>query len=215
MGQGIGGSLTGKHADVIFTDDIVNLSDRISPPEREHTRAIYQELQNIRNPGGRLINTGTPWHPEDAISLMPNVQRYDCYTTGLLSDRQLDSLRASMAPSLFAANYELRHIAREGTLLRTPPQFFEDRMLLRDGVAHVDAAYGGSDSTALTIARKQGDEILMLGKMWHAHVDEVLPQIATLCEACMAGPVFCETNADKGYLARSLRSLGMPVRPYA
>ena len=42
LGQGIGGSLTGKHADIIFTDDIVNLQDRLSPAERERTRAIYR-----------------------------------------------------------------------------------------------------------------------------------------------------------------------------
>ena len=72
LGMGIGGSLTGKHADVVITDDIVNLQDRISSAERRRTRSVYQELRNIVNPGGRILNTGTPWHPEDAISLMPN-----------------------------------------------------------------------------------------------------------------------------------------------
>lgn len=42
QGQGIGGSLTGKHADIIFTDDIVNLQDRLSPSERARTVAIYR-----------------------------------------------------------------------------------------------------------------------------------------------------------------------------
>lgn len=31
LGVGTSGSLTGKHYDYIFTDDIVNLKDRISP----------------------------------------------------------------------------------------------------------------------------------------------------------------------------------------
>ena len=35
IGIGIGGSITGKHADRIWTDDIVNLSDRKSHAERE------------------------------------------------------------------------------------------------------------------------------------------------------------------------------------
>ena len=42
VGMGIGGSLTGKHFDRIFTDDIVNVQDRISKAEREHTKLIYQ-----------------------------------------------------------------------------------------------------------------------------------------------------------------------------
>ena len=48
-GMGINGSITGKHYDEIFTDDIVNLKDRISRAERDRTKAVYQELQNIRN----------------------------------------------------------------------------------------------------------------------------------------------------------------------
>lgn len=34
LGAGIGGSITGKHADIIVTDDIVNRTDRVSPAER-------------------------------------------------------------------------------------------------------------------------------------------------------------------------------------
>ena len=41
VGVGIGSSLTGKHYDKIFTDDIVNLSDRIRRAERERTKIVY------------------------------------------------------------------------------------------------------------------------------------------------------------------------------
>ena len=60
LGIGLGGSLTGKHAEIIITDDIVNRLDRVSHAERERTKAVYMELQNVRNRGGRIINTGTP-----------------------------------------------------------------------------------------------------------------------------------------------------------
>lgn len=215
LGQGIGGSLTGKHADVIFTDDIVNLQDRLSRAERERTVSIYQELQNIRNPGGFIINTGTPWHREDAVSRMPNVERFDCYTTGLLSDDQLDRLRQSMEPSLFAANYELRHIAQEGTLITTPPVFTDDPLLLRDGIAHIDAAYQGEDWTALTCGRLRDGKAYLYGRLWRAHVDAVLPEIIAECQRLMVAPVYCELNADKGYLARELKRLGIPARTYS
>ena len=215
LGQGIGGSMTGKHADIIFTDDIVNLTDRLSLPERLHTRSIYQELQNIRNPGGRIINTGTPWHPDDAISLMPSPQRFDCYTTGLLSSDQLDRLRSSMEPSLFAANYELRHIASADALFTTPPVFTDDASLLRDGFAHVDASYGGEDYTALTCACRHGDTIVLYGRLWHAHVDTVLAEIDAICTRFMAAPLWCEVNGDKGYLARELKTRGLLVRTYS
>lgn len=214
LGQGTRSSLTGKHADIIITDDIVNLQDRISPVERERIKGVYQELQNIRNPGGRIINTGTPWHPQDAISLMPNILRYDCYTTGLLTQEELQRLRQAMAPSLFAANYELQHIAQEDALLSQPPRYISDASLLRDGIAHVDAAYGGQDYTALTCARRRGDEVVLLGKLWRKPVDDVMPEILSICNEHLCAPIFVETNGDKGYLARELRREGALVRPY-
>ena len=215
LGQGIGGSLTGKHADLIFTDDIVNLEDRLSAAERARTRAVYQELQNIRNPGGRIINTGTPWHREDAIALMPNVQRYDCYTTGLLSRQQLDELRQRMSPALFAANYELRHIAEEGALFTRPPAFVAEERLLWDGIAHLDAAYGGGDCTALTCASRRGGQLILYGRLWPGHVDDALPELLAECSRLRCAPLWLESNADKGYLARELRRRHVCVRVYS
>lgn len=220
LGLGTGGSLTGKHADIIITDDIVNLSDRMSAAERARTRSVYQELQNIRNPqcgshpGGRLINTGTPWHPEDAISLMPNIRRCDCYHSGLLSEDELLRLKRAMSPSLFAANYELRHIAAEGALFGERPPEEGDAALLRDGLAHVDAAYGGEDFTALTCGRLMGDRLLLYGRLWQKHVDSVMDEVIAECNRLMCGPILCETNGDKGYVARELRGRGAMVRPY-
>lgn len=120
LGLGIGTSITGKHADIVVTDDIVNLKDRISRAERERTKTQYMELQNIKNRGGRFINTGTPWHKEDAISIMPNIKRYDCYSTELIDKEEIKAIRSSMTDSLFAANYELKHIADKDALFKNP-----------------------------------------------------------------------------------------------
>lgn len=214
LGIGTGGSITGKHADIVITDDIVNVKDRASRAERDRIRSIYMELQNIRNPGGRIINTGTPWHKDDAFAIMPEPIKYDCYQTGLLSSDQLETLRKSMSPSLFAANYELRHIASEDALFATPPRFQQDAELLRDGIAHIDAAYGGEDFTALTCGRRVGGTLYLYGRLWHGHVDACLDAIMAECERVLCGPVYCETNGDKGYLARELRRRGIAARPY-
>lgn len=214
LGIGIGGSLTGKHADIVITDDIINLKDRQSQAERERTRAAYMELQNIRNPGGRIINTGTPWHKDDAFSLMPPPTVYDCYTTGLLSPAQIEALKKSMEPSLFAANYELRHIASEGALFATMPDTTDDTTRLRDGVAHVDAAYGGEDFTALTCGKRVGDTLYLYGRLWRAHVDTAMDVIEAECDRLMCAPVYCENNGDKGYLFREFRRRGMQARTY-
>ena len=215
LGIGTSGSITGKHADIVITDDIVNTDDRVSKAERERIIRVYDELQNIRNPGGRIINTGTPWHPEDAISQrMPNVQRFDCYTTGLLPPEKIDQLRQSMEPSLFAANYELQHIASGNALFATRPPMTADETLIHNGIAHIDAAYGGEDYTAFTCGKRDGDTIYLYGKMWQKHVDTVLDAILTDCDRLMCQPIHVENNADKGYLFRELRRRGYSSHVY-
>lgn len=215
LGIGIGGSLTGKHADIVITDDIINLKDRISRAERERTKAIYQELQNVRNPGGRIINTGTPWHPEDAFVLMPPARKFDCYQTGILTPDKLAQLKASMAPSLFAANYELRHIASENALFATEPPFTDDETLIYDGIAHIDAAYGGEDYTAFTCGRRVGGTLYLYGRLWPRHVDTVLDAILADCDRLRCQPIHVENNADKGYLFREVKNRGYTARVYA
>ena len=96
LGLGIKSSITGKHAWYVITDDICNKDDRVSRAEREKTKLQYDELQNIRNKGGRIINLGTLWHKEDVFTKMPNIRRYDCYETGLISKEQLEQLRQSI-----------------------------------------------------------------------------------------------------------------------
>ena len=214
LGMGISGSLTGKHADKVITDDIVNLKDRVSKAEREHTKAVYQELQNIRNPGGRIINTGTPWHREDAFTIMPEPERWDYHRTKMLSETKIEELRRSMAPSLFAANYELRHIAAENALFTKAPVFTDNKLLIRDGIAHVDAAYGGEDYTAFTCGCRRGDVIYMYGKLWHAHVDTVIEKIIADAQDLMCGPIHVERNGDKGFLKKEFSRRGVISHGY-
>ena len=210
---GIGGSLTGKHFDIIFTDDIVNIEDRTSKAERERTKLMYQELQNVKNRGGRIFNTGTPWHKNDAFELMPKATDYDCYSTGLISKDELAQIKASMAPSLFAANYEMRHIASDDVMF-TDPKTGADPKFIQNARSHIDAAYGGEDWTAFTAMNKVGDTYYILGKCWQKHVDDTLGEIFAVMDDNLLNKVYCEDNGDKGYLAKDIRSHGKRAITY-
>lgn len=213
VGLGIGTSITGKHADIVVTDDIVNLNDRVSQAERERTKLAYMELQNIKNRGGRFINTGTPWHKDDCFTLMPNPKKYDCYSTGLMSQEQIDHIKERMSPSLFAANYELRHIASEDVIFFEPAQGASKQMVV-NGFAHLDSAFYGEDYTSFTIAKQVDGKIYLLGKMWRKHVEDCYPQILSLYNEFLCGKLYTERNADKGMVARDLRNLGLRTVPY-
>lgn len=212
-GFGTGSSVTGKHFDIIFTDDIVNLKDRASRAERERTKLFYQELKNLLNRGGWIKNSGTPWHKDDAFSMMPPPQRFDCYSTGLISPEELEDIRSSMTRSLFAANYELRHVAAEDVLF-TEPTKNADPANAEQGLCHVDAAYGGEDYTAFTIMKRDNGKYYIYGRLWHKHVDDCLSDIIRLREMFLCGKIHMEDNGDKGYLAKDLKRRGERVAPY-
>lgn len=208
LGIGIGGSITGKHADEIFTDDIINIKDRLSNAERTHTKQFYMELQNVKNRGGRIVNTGTPWHKEDAFSIMPKAKQYDCYLTGLMTDDDIKHLRASMSNSLFSANYELKHIADEDALFKGEPKFFDDISMLYNGIGHIDASYGGADSSAFSVAKKVNGCYYIYGLKRDRHIDDCLDEFLAVVDQTKCGTIYCEDNADKGYLKKEIKQKG-------
>lgn len=215
LGLGIGSSITGKHCEVLITDDICNVKDRISQAERERTKLAFMEMQNICNRGGRIISLGTKWHKEDVFTLMRNIHTYDCYSTGLMTPEQIQQKREQMSPSLFACNYELKIIADENALFGPanwlPPS---ESNAIHGGKAHIDAAYDGEDYTAYTILKKDGDRFIGYGKIWRKHVDQCLNEIDALHDLYEAGSIANETNADKGYLAKELKARGHQVNTY-
>lgn len=217
VGIGSKASLTGKHFDRIFTDDIINVQDRISKAERERVKIVYQELQNIKNRGGRIFNTLTPWHPDDASVLMPNIVRYDCYHPEIkkvISDEELAHIKESMVASLFAANYELRHIASEDVIF-TDPQTGASVDTIMNGIMHLDSAFYGEDYTAWGIMTKHDGKYYLYGKMKRKHVEDCYADIMADYERFCCGKLYNESNADKGFVAKELRKMGAKVILYA
>lgn len=215
VGLGSGSSITGQHYDYIFTDDLINLKDRTSRAERERTKQVYQELINIKNQGGKIFNTGTPWHKDDAFTLMPEPEKWDYTKTGIFSKEEIEEIKESMSPSLFAANYELRHIASEDVIFENAQTGEEPEKIMNAMYAHIDAAYGGEDYTAFTIARKIDGIYYVYGRLWQKAVDAVEEEIINERKRFHVAKIYCETNGDKGYLAKELREKGERVQTYA
>ena len=213
-GLGITTSITGKHADIIVTDDIVNVNDRLSQTERERTKIAYQELQNIKNRGGRFINTGTPWHKDDAFTLMPNPKKYPWNVTGLITPEQAKDIKSHMTNSLFAANYELKHIADDDVIFDNP-QTGADPSLVEQGTSHCDAAFWGEDYTAFTIVSIHDGKYYVFGKCWRKHIDSVTDEVVAWHKKFMCGKMYNELNADKGYVAKVFRNKGVKVVTYS
>lgn len=207
-------NLTGRHFDRIYDDDIINVKDRISKAEREHTKTVYQELRNVLNRGGKMVNTLTPWHKDDASSLMAEPHKYTWKDTGLISETEIEQIKAQMSPSLFAANYELRHIASEDVIFQDAQTDADIENVVNANFSHIDAAYGGEDSTTFTIAKKKEGKYYVFGRLWNKAVDECIDEIIAERQRLLAGKIYCEDNGDKGYLAKALREKGERVITY-
>lgn len=214
LGIGLKSSITGKHADFVFTDDICNINDRMSKAERDRTKLQFQELQNIRNRGGRIISLGTKWHADDVFTIMDNINSYDYKTTGLITEEQIQKIRSSMTASLFACNYELKIIASDDVIF-ADPQIGADVEMVEQGIGHIDAAYHGEDYTAYSLVRIADGKYYVFGKLWRKHIDDVLDTIIELHHSLNGGKIYCEENGDKGYLGKDLRKRGERVVIYS
>lgn len=142
-------------------------------------------------------------------------QTYTIDDNPFLPKEFIENLKKEYAGSVLYDRYILGlWAASEGALFTVYPQFTQDERFLFDGIAHVDAAYGGADGTAFTCGRRIGDTIYLYGRLWQAHVDTVMGAISTEARRLRCSPIYMETNADKGYLGREFGRMGDLTRMY-
>ena len=203
---------TGSHFDIILADDIVTIKDRFSRAKRERTKANIQEIMtNILDPGKYLRGVGTPWHPEDAWNLdgFPDPTKFDVYSTGILTPRQIEEKRKTTSKTMFAINYELKHIVDEDAMFKDPTFGEWDKKRIHDVQAHVDARFKGSHYTALTImGRRHDGRYQVWGKVYDKHVKDVVDEALAEIEKRGGLVLHIENNPDKGWAADLFRRGG-------
>jgi hypothetical protein len=214
---GIGTSITGAHADVIIADDIIGLQDRVSRAERERVKENIRELAaNIIDPGALTIWLGTKWAQGDGwdvIESFTEVKKYpeSKYNT-FIPKEEIEIKRRTLTPFLYAINYELELIADESLLFKEPcwGVFDTETWRTQKVYAHIDAAYGGEDDCALTIMAGHH----AIGWAHHGNVHNWYDFIKMKYQQYHCSMILSETNADKGFLARDLRGIGLTTRAY-
>jgi len=226
---GIKGSVTGSHKDYYITDDIVAREDRRQQVEREKTIDFFKELVNLANPvEGQdeppIGNAGTIWHKDDLFGISKTMTaKPDKIVTvkesGIFSDEQLAKIREKIGSTLYALNYEMELASDENKRWKDPRILTaaqsKDEMLF-NGIGHIDARYSGKHYTAFTILKvnKEDQRIYAFGVTWYRHVDDCMEDIKELVMRFKIGTVWCERNADKGYLTKELSSKGIRAKDY-
>jgi hypothetical protein len=205
---GMDSSFTGRHYDNIMIDDTIDLDDRLSEAEREHTNVVTNELySNIIDPGKHIGATGTFWHPKDAWTIMPTPKIFTVSDTGLLSPEQIAEKRRFTTPVLWQINYELSFLSEADMLFMNPKLGLWHGDKVKDVTAHLDAAFDGNHYCALTImGRLPNKKFNAVGWVYPGNVKDWLPFIVKKMVEFKASTLHVETNPDRGYTADALRA---------
>lgn len=164
------------------------------------------------------FNPGSPQHwlktfLESDIDVF--YQQYTIDDNPFLPAEFVSNLKKEYAGTALYGRYILgQWTASDGALFITYPERTADESLLYDGIAHIDAAFGGSDGSALTCARRVGDKLYLFGRLRNQHIDTLIDLFRSDCQRLRCSPILIESNADKGFVAKELHRLGEPVSMY-
>jgi len=215
-GFGLSSPFTGRHFDFILCDDISTLKDRLSKAERQHTMDIWRELStNVIDRGKPCSYVGTPWAKDGVESIIPRPKKFSIHECDLITEEELAQIRATTTPSLFAANYELEFVAEDDALFKDPRYDKWQSTGISRVYAHVDAAYGGDDFTAVTIGATRADgTIQMIGFTFHGAISEEIDEIAEIMKRYKVKKVYVEKQSDRGWTASMLKDRRFSVEEY-
>lgn len=207
---------TGSHTDQAILDDFVTLDDRISKAERKKTElGLMEIITNILDPGKKAGFVGTTWHKDDGWKYVPGeIRKYTIHDLDILTEEQIAEKRRTTTESLFACNYLLKHIANVDAIFQDPVYGPWDRSLTKV-YGHLDAKYSGDHTNGLTfMAQRPDGRIQAVGFTSPDHVDGWQDFIKAKYQAYHTKRVYNEDNADKGYLAKELKTKHMNVETY-
>jgi hypothetical protein len=215
---GLDSGITGKHGDKVLIDDAVTLKDRVSKAAREATKEALREIYtNIVDPGKPVGHIGTPWHRDDYWSESPvKPLLYPVSKTKLLSPAEIKAKKLTTTPFLYSANYDLEIKANEDMLFRDPVYGAWSWMESKPW-AHLDAAFQGTHTCALTImSRTAAGKIQAIGWTFPGNVKDWIESgfVKTVYKKYGCRGLLNEDNPDKGYTADKLRAQGLYVISY-
>jgi hypothetical protein len=215
---GMSPNITGSHGDKVLCDDIITLKDRLSQAERDKTVEYIRELRtNIIDPGQAINFTGTPWHKMDGWTILPEPKRFTIDQTNLkaFTPEHKQKLKENTTPSLYAINYQLKHIASENQMFVDP--HFGKWDYRESCFGHIDAKYEGTDTGALTFFSKTNNEeypFQAIGFHFNCHIDDFIDTIIMLYHKYHCSCIYKEKNDDKGYTTKTLLSRGIQSVSY-
>lgn len=205
--------VTGLHFAKQANDDLSNRKDRVSKATRKETRDYYEEQQNLRNPGGTIIDVGTLWHIEDYQHIRkkgrwverPGLHKYPIGKIKIpgFTPEYIAHLKLTMTPAMYASQYQLKIISDEDRKFGEP-RYVEEWPKQVELQGFLDPAYGGDCTTALTMIGNWRQRWYAIGFVWDKDATTMGKELANVMKKWKCGTCYVESNADQGYAAAEL-----------
>lgn len=233
----IGGTITGLDAGnpsvngfcgALIIDDAISASKVIYQRAREDCIQKYEDVlkTRLRRSDVPIIHIGQRLDEDDlsAYIIKNESDSYDVVTIAAMendisvweekiSTNDLLKLK-QRRPSVFYSQYQQQPNKNLYSKFKNP-KYTDDESLIYDGVAHVDASYGGTDFTAFTVMKElPGGQIIAYGNLWSEHIENKTVEIINIRKRLRAGTLYLENNADKGYSEKEFAKRGEFVSGY-
>ena len=203
--------LRGASLKYCYGDEVADWSPEVFDLLKSRLDKVYSTFDGTYNPGApehwlrRFLSSD--------VDLFSQVYTID--DNPFLPREFVENLKKEYAGTSLFDRYILgRWAAGDGALFTKYPQRTADESRLYDGIAHIDAAFGGADSSALTCAKRDGDTLYLFGRLRHQHIDTLMDLFTADCKRLRCSPIMIERNADKGFVGKELMERGEPVRMY-
>jgi hypothetical protein len=197
----------GRHPDMIIMEDPITPEDT-SPAERQRVKKVYEELYKLTK---NIVIIGQPVHKADLYQeLRDKIPTFKMIWGDIPElDCDLEAQRkAGVSEDSIQASYFLNIIGADSL------PFYKVKTVeytAGQNVAYIDPAREGKDYTAISVAGRNFDKLVVAGwafrKAWYDCLDE----FEEIFKMLNVGRICIETNGIGEMAVIQMRKLGIPA----
>lgn len=197
----------GRHPNMIIMEDPITPEDT-SPAERQRVKKVYEELYKLTK---NIVIIGQPVHKADLyqelrekiptfLMIWGDIPELDC---------DLEAQRAAgVSEESIQASYFLNIIGAEML------PFYKIKTVdycAKENVAYIDPAREGKDFTAISVAGRNFDNLVVCGWAFRKAWYDCLPEFEEIFKSLNVGRVCIEINGIGEMAVIQMRKLGIPA----
>ena len=197
----------GRHPDMVIMEDPITPEDT-SPAERKRVKSVYEEIYKLCK---NIVIIGQPVHKADLyqelrqkiptfLMIWGDIPELDC-------DLEAQRL-AGVSEESIQASYFLNIIGADNL------PFYKIETVdfnARENVAFIDPAREGADYTAISIAGRNFDNLIVSGWAFRKPWYDCLEEFEKIFTALNVNKVCIETNGIGDLAVIQMRQLGIPT----